>query len=139
MKPIITTGNGRALDLQWIRQHRVYEGLLEGLPTEAMNRRHIEHVLQQAKSAEGAPHLIEPIQRPIPYDGVYPFGMPMALPEVAVIAHFRSLAPARDAHADGSSLVVVWFQDAFALPIAPEVVARLMELPWEALAHDWEY
>lgn len=141
MKETLLRFATREVTLESLRQHKVYAGLLEGLPTDAQNRRHIAAVMADAKRIAdgGAAHLIEPVQTPIAYEGRYPFGAPMALPEVAVIAALRSYSSARDPDADYSTLVVVWFQDHFALPVAPEIEAKLRELSWEALASDENY
>lgn len=118
----------REVNLDELRQQRVYAGLLEGMPTASCNRRRADRLMAEAKAMayEGAVHLIESAQTPIPYEGRYPFGAPMRLPEISVIARLRSYSVARDADgATASSLVVVWFQDAFALPVASEIEAHL--------------
>ncbi|WP_437969802.1 hypothetical protein WMF04_11130 [Sorangium sp. So ce260] len=55
------------------------------------------------------------------------------------IGRFDSRQPARDQKGDYSGLVVIWFQDEFAFPIAPVVVTQLLAIDWETHAADLEY
>jgi hypothetical protein len=36
-----------------------------------------------------------------------------------------------------SILSVVWFQDAFAMPIAEEALEKMRKIPWNRLATSW--
>jgi hypothetical protein len=40
---------------------------------------------------------------------------------------------------DGSSLVIIWFQNDFALPIDPAVVEQIKAIDWDSAAYDWEW
>ena len=58
-----------------------YEGLLEGLPTTAMNRRRVEGIIAECRASRGEePLLIQPTEKPIEWerDTPYPFGEPAA-------------------------------------------------------------
>jgi len=82
-------------------------------------------VAQERARASGAePLLIRPTERPLPYEGSYPFGEPAALPEIACVGRFVALSPVRTS-ADYSELVVIWFQDALGLPSETEVWPQL--------------
>jgi hypothetical protein len=120
-----------------------YEGLLEGLPTEEMNKEMLEHLLasQRDQSYRRAPYLITPTEKRIEYplEKPYPFGKPSALPDVTCIGRFESLAPARDQECDLSGLVVIWFQDEFALPIDSSVLDHIRAIDWETHAADFKY
>ena len=135
--------SGREITLQGLEQRRVYEGMLEGLPTREKNQRILESLREQARrrlpSVE--PYLVPPRETPIKWHRPekYPFGDPARLPSVACIAHFRSSSPARDRNLDYSELVVVWLQEEFAFPIDPHVLEHLLALDWERLAGEWEY
>jgi|GEM_PF-516082 len=133
----ITLTSGRAIRMAALSQRAVYEYQLEGVPTRDGNQ-HIIDDLRTPKHGE-AVALIEPEQRPIQLKREYPFGEPAKLPAVACTAMFRSLEPARDLHADYSKLTVVWFQEEFALPIAPEVLASIENLNWAEIADDDEH
>lgn len=134
---------GREISLRSIEQFRVYEGLLEGLPTRQMNQRQLEALREQARRLlRGVePYLVPPTEKPIEWlEGKkYPFGDPAELPRVACIARFGSRQVARNADLDYSQLVVVWLQDEFAFPIDPGVLEHLRTLDWERLAGDFEY
>lgn len=136
--------SGRRLYLRELRQYLTYEGLLEGLPTAERNKQRLEQLVTEhrEKPYEGGPYLIRPTETPIEYNRggeTYPFGTPSALPSVTCIGRFDSLQPARDQSSDLSGLVVIWFQDEFAFPIDPTVVAQLLAIDWDAHAADMSY
>jgi hypothetical protein len=134
----IRVHNGREVSVDSIRQWFTYGGLLEGLPTDRMNREMIERLLRDERgTGRGDPYLVPPPVRPISYqrDRPYPFGNPETLPSVTCVARLSS-SPARDQTTDVSVLTVIWFQDDFAFPIDPAVLAHLRDLVWEELATD---
>lgn len=61
------------------------------------------------------------------------------LPDILCIGEFLWARPVRDLSQMFSSATLVWFQDAFALPIAPEVLEELRELDWTRSAQDWSW
>lgn len=140
-RPTVVTTDGRWLWCGRIEQESVYAGLLEGLPTREMNQRLLDRLearLVKEHTRRGF-LLIEPEQKPIDYDGRYPFGTPAALPSIQVKAWLRSPGSAKDGDPNyGSSLVVVWFQDEFAFPIDEKVHEQLVALDWAKLAVDSE-
>jgi hypothetical protein len=119
-----------------LRQARVYEGLLEGLPTIAMNRRIVEGLVadERGKFYGADPVLLAPKETPIPHHGdrPYSFGVPASLPAIVCIARLYSPEPARDRTKDMSGLGVMWFQPDFAFPIDPEVLEQLRAIDWGA-------
>ncbi|SIO56877.1 hypothetical protein SAMN05444166_5308 [Singulisphaera sp. GP187] len=136
--------SGRRLYLREFRQYLTYEGLLEGLPTVERNKQRLEQLVadHRDKPYAGGPYLIRPTETPIQYNRngkSYPFGIPSALPDVTCIGRFDSLQPARNETSDLSGLVVIWFQDEFAFPIDPPVVAQILSIDWEAHAADMDY
>lgn len=125
-----------------IRQHVTHEGLLEGLPTHEMNEKGIANSKTNAEKEYGmAVEVIEPAETPIPYDGdrPYPFGTPAKLPSVECVGRFFRSQFARDKTKDFSQLVVVWYQEDFAFPIAPEIIKKFEALRWDALATDGDW
>lgn len=133
--------SGRRLYLKELRQFLTYEGLLEGLPTAERNQQKLERLLaeNQTNPYDARPYLIRPMEKPIEVHRPYPFGTPAALPAVTCVGRFTSLEPARDKKSDYSGLVLIWFQDKFALPIDSAVVTTIQELDWEAHAADLIY
>ena len=120
--------SGRRIYLLELRQYLTYEGLLEGLPTAERNKQRLERLVAEYrdKPYAGGPYLIRPAERPIEYNRggePYPFGTPSALPAVTCVGRFDSLQPARNQSSELSGLVVIWFQEEFAFPIDPAVVA----------------
>ena len=134
--------SGKGIHLRELWQYLTYDGLLEGLPTEEMNERTLQHLLARYKDRPypGAPYLIRPTQRRIDSSqrDPYPFGNPSALPRVTCISRFES----RDAALDQpfSGLVVIWFQQEFAFPIDPAVVTQIETIDWQehAAHYDWD-
>jgi hypothetical protein len=59
------------------------------------------------------------------------------LPDILCIGEFLWARPVRDVSQMFSSASFVWFQDSFAPPIAPEVLAELRDVDWTAIAEDW--
>lgn len=135
--------SGRQVTLRELRQVLTYGGVLAGLPTVEMNQRQLERLVADHRGKPGEPCLIPPTEKPIDYrprDGrPYPFGTPSALPAVTCIGRFHSVLPVRDKSLDYSELVVIWFQDDFAFPIDPAVLAQILAIHWEACAADVEY
>lgn len=128
---------GRKVHLYRIYQTRSYEGALFGRPDRAINRRIIEQALAFARQRlrfRGTPTLIP----------VKPAGGAQGtadgderLPDILCIGEFLWARPARDVSHMFSSASFVWFQDRFAPPIAPEVLAELREIDWTMVAEDW--
>jgi hypothetical protein len=139
----IVLPSGHWLSLQELRQYRTYEGLLEGLPTAEWNKQRLEHLVSEYRDSPypGDPYLIQPAEKPVEYIGGrrYPFGTPSALPGVTCIGRFTSTQPARDTATEYSGLVIIWFQEEFAMPIAPAVSDHLRSLDWERHAADLYY
>jgi hypothetical protein len=131
--------SGRRIDLCELRQSDFYEGLLEGLLTRERNRRGLVHRVEKERQRASSLHVIDPVETPIEHDGDYPFGEPARLPRILCVGRFHSLSPALAADADYSELTVIWFQERFALPIAPDIEAQLVALDWAALAADQDY
>lgn len=145
----VTLHSGRRIVLRELRQRMTYEGLLEGFPTRRLNEAHIERLVEEYRRSPGfgAPHVIRPIETPVdishlpgPVRMLYARkqGMiPASIPAITCIGRFESFEPVRTEHGDASRLVVIWFQAAWALPIAPDVLAKLAAIDWDAHAKDF--
>jgi hypothetical protein len=131
----------RGVSIKSLHQWQTYGGLLEGLPTDRMNLRILENTRDYAKKYCGQFHtyMIEPVQTPIKYEGEYAFGNPMSLPPVTCIAELSHFQPIKDTSCHGSILILIWFQDEFAFPIAPNILDEIKNLHWSQLAQDILY
>jgi len=129
----------RWLALRELRQWNVYEGLLEGLPTAERNPAIVQRIVTDERNRGDEPFLIPPLERPIPYEGRYPFGTPSAIPSCVCIARFTSFQPARDTSRHASQLTVIWFQHEFAFPIDAGVREQIRAIEWEKHAHDFDW
>lgn len=132
----IVLTSGREQRLQSLAQHSVYAGLLEGLPTREHNRDIVAHAVKAARATASAVYLVPPDEQVIPCRGKYPFGEPARLPDIVCTGAFASR---EDDPLTGSALSIVWFQDDFAFPIAPAVLAHIQALDWPSLSHVFEY
>ncbi|HET9230157.1 MAG TPA: hypothetical protein VFO00_02640 [Vitreimonas sp.] len=95
-------------------------------------------VAQQLRSAlGGAIHLIQPTETPMREKHPWRDGQYVRLPEIACVGRFSSHQLAR-VKMCGSELVIIWFQDGFGPPIAPDVLEEMQKTPWDRLAHDFD-
>ncbi|QEH35372.1 hypothetical protein OJF2_39240 [Aquisphaera giovannonii] len=125
---------GRRVTLDAFDYARTYSGLLEGLPTPAINARIIEHALSERDGTWGRrrTHLIPPAVDDSDPD--HPL-----LPPACLRAWLWCNDPIDPAFM-GSSLVVVWFaEDCFGESIARVVLRDLRGLPWERIAEDFDW
>ena len=127
---------GRVIRLMALSQERVYEGVSGGLPTRWMN----EMTLHRLQKKSPLSVVLRPRQTPLEYrhDRPYPFGVPAELPPLSCIGRFYCHQPARDRTMFSSFLTIIWFQDDFAFPIAPDALRRIQAVDWERHAEDDE-
>ena len=154
----ITLTTNRTITLVRLRQWFTYYGLLAGIPFRAGNQEIIDRALAKAKAEcmQGLnPILIPPVATPMQYHPLPDENLKMrdvspaqhqynwnarlyeTLPPVVCIGQFDSGELNRRDSEPYSSLVIVWFQGDFALPINAGVQAQIERLDWEGLASDW--
>lgn len=139
-----TLADGRVITLTELIQFGTYDGMLCGLPGQFWDE--IEYRGKEAlRSARGRlpPHFGSPVlltpQRFVGEvtrsDGSSERWQRVGF--VTCIGVFESSEFARDPGECYSSLVAVWFQDAFGVPTEPWVLTRIDALDWTRLAWDW--
>lgn len=139
-----TLVSGRKVQIGFLSQSWTYDGWLEGVPTEGWNQQKIEIAVSDAGEKHRSPvFLIEPEQEINPWNVDVPyfggrFGLPAKLPSVTCTARLHSIYPCVGEEGDFSSLVVVWWQEEYALPIAEEALIQIQNLDWENLAESGE-
>jgi hypothetical protein len=137
---LMTLRFGRTVSIAELHQWRTYAGLLAGRPDASTNQGRIGTLLDEARRfgvAEAQPYLIRPTVTIKEWESK---GMAMReerLPAVSCIAVLVSDGLARKDSEPYSSLTIVWFQDKFALPIAPEIYEKIRAIDWETHARDW--
>jgi hypothetical protein len=126
---------GRSIRLRAIDQWLVYEGLFDGVPTRSSNAQLVASVVDEASADGRGVVLVPPVETPIPDLGGAGPTEACLLPRTAVRARFDSPDPVSEG-GDYSELVVVWFQDPWALPVDAGVLDRLHALDWDVHARD---
>lgn len=118
-----------------LQQSRSYERMKSGFPTSELNQEIICAFARKAKDMYRCPvYLVEPIETPIKYPGRYNLGNPAKIPQIACIGHWRSVGEVRENGRGNAELTVVWFQEDFAYPIAPDVLEEISELDWNQVS-----
>ncbi|MER6225917.1 hypothetical protein ABT189_36115 [Streptomyces sp900105755] len=143
--------SGRVIGLSRLRLSSTYGGLLEGYPHQALNDRHIKHMVAAATAEypHTPTHLVPPPREHPDADRadrtartarVGPFGPVEILPPVTCIGLFDSAPVATDIDPvlHGSALTIVWFQATPQPPSGHDAAQGLREVAWEELAEDYE-
>lgn len=111
-----------------LKQSLTYSGLLEGYPNNSLNQSIIDGVQSRLKKKSGwEPYLVPPVEREVPKRSIAKERPWMELPRIQCTAWFES----KTLGEFGSRLAVIWFQDAFAFPIDPEVASRIRAIVWD--------
>ena len=121
----ITCVGGQKPSLRSLSQYPTYEGLLDGAPCHKINQDLLDDITRfQGRTPI---YLVPPTERPgePPYET--PFGPSAYLPRRRCRGLFDL---------GGWWLEIVWFQDSWAPPIDPAVLAHLQDLDFMALAFD---
>jgi hypothetical protein len=135
--------DGVCASLRWLSQSLTYSGLLDGAPTDEMNRDLVASVRERyRRSGPGQePHdplVIEPRQVQLPLREQDPFGQRSLLPRVFCAAEYWSPTPVPvEEMWSESYLVLVWWQEDWALPIDAEVLEEIRCHAWQSVAYGW--
>jgi len=140
---------GVEVTLKSLSQHMTYRGMLEGVPTADTNDQLLEAAVSEAAKAHRQlsvrPFLIPPKRRDYhraagDMESIrQEWWIPEWLPMITCIGAFESSFPAGNQAMHGSIMVVVWFQDEFALPIPEPILKAIQACGWKANAVDFEY
>jgi len=144
--------SGREISLTALHQSHTYAGVLCGLPRETSNnespiRSAMELASQLFPLGGNNPVILSPLMQRVTVlnrrsaEGVIDYAEPDSsevdfLPPVVSIGRFDS-TPAHDHSKSNSSLVVIWFQNAFGPPEKGHVVREFSSLNWDKEAIDW--
>ena len=142
---VIQLASGRSIRMTEIAQDATYGGWVFGTPSHQQNEAIIQSTLSSVRERYfGLGYLIRPTETPLPPDPHDPKQPERArLPFVRCVAEFSSGPVVIDESHDiswglsmFSNLVLVWFQDEFALPIDSAVVEQIRLIEWERYAQD---
>ncbi len=135
VRNVIEFACGTRASITELNQSSTYNGMLEGYPNQRINAILVKGFTEQLEKKHGQKVLlIPPIETPKP-DEFAPLRNPwMELPGVACEAHLFS----KSLGEFGSSLIVCWYQDEFAFPVARSVLEALACIAWRERArpHD---
>ncbi|MGV3610074.1 MAG: hypothetical protein ACO1N0_03930 [Fluviicola sp.] len=117
------------VSMEKLVQKYTYDGLLEGLPGEIVNRMVLNNLEQSAKNDlhQEEIHIL------------LPRAMNEEFPPVVCIAYMECLAVFKNSKKNYSSLGVIWFQDDFAFPIETAVLEQFKSIPFRKLCGEFEY
>ena len=121
----ITCANGFEPRLLELEQHSTYRGLLDGGPTHELNDQLLADIVRN--QGRIPTHLMRPAERLVEREHSSPYGPLMVLPGRMCTGLFDL---------GGRWLTIVWFQENWAPPIDPVVLADLESLDFLALAFD---
>lgn len=122
---------GPSIELRALNQSLTYGGLLEGIPTVEMNHELRLAALGAGRSfAHAEPLLIPPAETPIQMSRPYPLGVPSKMPAVQCIGRWQGPLETRGDEVGWTKLTIIWYQEDWAMPIAPEVAAQIQALDW---------
>jgi len=157
----LVVGNGRKIFLKNLDQILTYGDLLEGLPrynhqrVESARKKTEEKYACPALVIDASPFplplspeeydeiksltayqnemmsidLCEKLGRPRPRSKFS--GKLSSLAPVTCIARFDSTPISDNQYADGSQLVMIWYQHAFAMPIEERILQKINDVDWE--------
>ncbi|MBG6129977.1 hypothetical protein IWQ47_001940 [Aquimarina sp. EL_43] len=126
--------NNRKAGLFRLTQWEIYDRLVEGVPTQSYNNREIERIKTDLRKRwKKIPvHVIEPKQE-IKSEWINKKGeRHQELPKIVCIGWFR-YEEINDLE-NSSTLVIVWFQNNYALPISRENLNAITNLDWDRLS-----
>jgi hypothetical protein len=143
----ISTVSGDTLRLEDIFQYRTYAGVLNGIPFDPAS--HIEGDLRYVASIfpnhQAPPCVVPPLmhkgRRILKREGVEEVEDWCILPTCTSFGSFKASRLGRTASADddGSSVLLVWYQDKFGLPVDAHILKFIAEFDWDLYAHHWSY
>ena len=127
----ITLNSNHEIRIVRLDQRPIYAGVLEGSPNSRINRGMIQGAVRGYASMAPAArcHLLEPVERPYPDRPKI-----VLLPPVVCGALLERRGSTVEDWPCWEHLVLVWFQDEYAMPIAPEILSVIQSLDWPRLA-----
>lgn len=150
----IQLSSGRSIHLVKFSQSQTYDACLEGLPWGMADQQFAERDRQVLERQTGIPALLvdaRPFTLPVPAERLdafiqeyaHPFRHtvpePVSLGPVTCQALFASGPVPGAEDAAGSRLALIWYQQAFAMPIDAIVLEKLRALDWDAQAVNFSH
>lgn len=138
---VLRLQSGRKIQLAELVQWRIYAGLLLGIPDQQQNDEFIARAMEKARDKIDllVPiHLLQPLREKLTSSRNRPVLRNREherIPAIACAAAFES-EPSRDKAGFSSGLIFLWFQNSWALPIAPQIVTQIRSTNWNVLAED---
>lgn len=146
---------GRKITMKSLMQEMTYGDLIEGVPTSKMNDNKLKWIDERMRRdgwfAGQVPFLIPPVRRDFlrePGDmasNQHGGRVPEWMPAITCIGRFAS-HPTKNPNMNGSSLfikssslLIIWFQEDYAMPISEIALQAIIAIDWNSHAKDFEY
>lgn len=119
-------------------QNFTYGGLLEGQPSNHVNKMILTHIENRAKKILELENIIflNPEAKNSKSSG---WNSDCELPAITCIALIKSIEVFKDPKKDFSCLGIVWFQKDFMFPIEDEILEKIKKTPFRKLCSEFEY
>lgn len=138
----ISLASSRSIDLTGLEISSTYGGFLEGYPNARINDALLKRLGRRREFSYGSQpvHVITPQRSQPEPQSALPFGPMETLPPVHCQGSFMSavIGQELDPVLHKSWLMVVWFQDDLARPVAASVAAAVSGLAWDDYAENYE-
>lgn len=125
--------------LMALHQWLTYQGSLDDVPTEHINNEIVHQAEATARKLfpNDKIYIIPPVLTPIALHG--DLSKLFILPRRTCIGQLLHPDPIKTITADYSSLVVVWWQSSFALPINSSILEVMTSINWDDLAMEHQF
>ena len=135
----IELSSGREIFLNKIYQDYTYDGLLLGHPDREMNDRYVKNSMESASEmmSSAATYLVSPPLIEVEIDERDNDAIRM--PYITCYGQFESSKIKGDEYNDGSWLIIVWYQEEFAMPIDASVIEHIKTIDWDSEAEGYQF
>lgn len=143
----ITLVDGREIHLDDFHQYFTYQTIIVSggpFPNRMTNKKCIKDAIKKSKQVIPycygpvgwkKPYLVEPLQTKKIGEKVGRVIMKQYwLPLITCMGCFTSWTPREKMDEDSSRLIIIWYQDAFALPIEDNILSQIKTINWNKLA-----
>ncbi|MBC5836238.1 hypothetical protein G6N05_15175 [Flavobacterium sp. F372] len=134
----IITDENLTVSIEEFFQYFTYGGLLEGQPSNHVNKMILTHIENRARKILELENII--ILNPEPKNSEsFGWDSDCELPRITCIALIKSIEVFKDLKKDFSCLGIIWFQKDFMFPIEDDILEKIKKIPFRKLCSEFEY